>query len=460
MRRPYPDYRHSGVEWIGKVPEHWEDTFVKRCYDIQLGKMLQPNPSNPHDFETPYLKALNVRWHEVAVEEPRMMWAGDDDIERFGVREGDLLVCEGGEGGRAALLDRALDGFIIQNALHRVRAKPLYANGFLTYWLASLASSGWIEAINNKATIAHFTKAKFGALPLSIPPSEEQQAIVAFLDGETAKIDTLVAKKRLLLERLAEYRTALITRTVTKGLPPEAAREAGLNPNPPLKPSGVEWIGKIPAHWQARRLKDVGTLVGGAGFPEVLQGVEGEELPFFKVGDLSKATDGLWLVNSEHTISRETARTLRAQVILTGAIAYAKIGAALLLNRRRIVAQPSCIDNNMSAYIPNESRMVTQWALYTLSLIDFGLHVNPGAVPSLSEGDQACLHISVPPLVEQRAIVTFLDRQTARLDALSARVEDAIERLQEYRTALITAAVTGKIDVREHDAVEMGASRT
>ena len=281
------------------------------------------------------------------------------------------------------------------------------------------------------------TRIDFEAMPMPVPMLPEQRAIADYLDTETAHIDTLISKKRRLIELLAEYRTALITQTATRGL----------DPSPRLRPSGVDWLGDIPTHWEARRLKDVGKLVGGAGFPETLQGVEGEELPFFKVGDLSKAKDGLWLVNSEHTISRETATSLRAQVVPKDAIAYAKIGAALLLNRRRIVAQPSCIDNNMSAYIPDASRIATKWALYTLCLIDFGLHVNPGAVPSLSEGDQAFIPIAIPPIAEQRAIADYLDTETACIEALSSRVKAVIKLLEEYRKALITAAVTGDLAI-------------
>ena len=211
---------------------------------------------------------------------------------------------------------------------------------------------------------------------------------------------------------------------------------------PRYRDSGVEWLGEVPEHWEARRLKDVGRLIAGAAFPEALQGVGGEELPFFKVGDLNKSLDGRWLDGTEHTISRETATELRARVIPRESIVYAKIGAALLLNRRRLTTRPACIDNNMSAYVPDRARVTTQWALYTLSLIDFGEHVNPGAVPSLSEGDQAILPIPLPPLDEQRAIAAYLDRETERIDALVAKKRLLIERLEEYRSALITRTVT------------------
>ena len=211
---------------------------------------------------------------------------------------------------------------------------------------------------------------------------------------------------------------------------------------PRYRDSGVERLGEVPEHWDVRQLKEVGRLMAGSAFPEALQGVEGEELPFFKVGDLAKSTDGRWLPDSSHTISRERADAIRARVIPAESVVYAKIGAALLLNRRRVTTRPSCIDNNMSAYVPDRDQVTTHWALYTLSLLDFREHVNPGAVPSLSEGDQAILPIPLPPLDEQQAIAAYLDRETERIDVLVAKRRLLIERLEEYRTALITRTVT------------------
>ena len=123
------------------------------------------------------------------------------------------------------------------------------------------------------------------------------------------------------------------------------------------KPSGVEWLGDVPEHWEARRLKDVGTLRGGAGFPHEEQNVEGEELPFYKVGDLKASLDGRVMGNPEHTISKETATKLRAAIIPPDSIVYAKIGAALLLNRRRVTSANCCIDNNMTQSCPPRTRL-------------------------------------------------------------------------------------------------------
>ena len=206
--------------------------------------------------------------------------------------------------------------------------------------------------------------------------------------------------------------------------------------------SGTEWIGDIPSEWECRRLKDCGALLAGAGFPHEYQGLEDEELPFYKVGDLSQSLDGRHMASGKHTISRATAYTLRAKVIPPSAIVYAKIGAALFLNRRRITVKNCCIDNNMTAFIPNQQKLSTAWANYWLCTLDFGEFTNPGAVPSLSEGYQATLPITLPPLDEQQIIARFLDAKTAQIDALVAQKRQLIAKLKEKRSALIARTVT------------------
>jgi type I restriction enzyme S subunit len=213
-------------------------------------------------------------------------------------------------------------------------------------------------------------------------------------------------------------------------------------PYPRYKPSGIEWLGDVPEHWEVRRLKDCGELSAGSGFPPEFQGQEGEGLQFYKVSDLAAAADGRRMGLAPNTISKSTASHLRARVIPTGAVVYAKIGAALFLNRRRVTTQPCCIDNNMTAFVPNPKRVSTEWSLYWTSILDFAALANPGAVPSLSEGYQATLPAFVPPASEQRSIVTFLNAQATKLDRLLGEKRALIERLQEKRAALISRTVT------------------
>ena len=213
---PNVPLKPSGVEWLGDVPKHWESTTVKRHYNVQLGKMLQPSPNSPNDVKVPYLKAQHVHWNHIRVENPPTMWASQKEVEQFGIRQGDLLIVEGGAGAtNSGLLVKIPDGYIIQNALHRVRAKTQARNDFLLYLMMAVASGGWFEAINNKATIPHFTKEKLDSLPIPRPPLEEQTSIVRYLDKATADINTAIANTQRQIDLLREYRTRLIADVVT-----------------------------------------------------------------------------------------------------------------------------------------------------------------------------------------------------------------------------------------------------
>ena len=451
--RPYPRTKPSGVEWLGDVPEHWD---VMRA--ATLGRFSSSGIDKKWvDGETPvqmfnYLDVYRSETKALRYSE-ELMWttAEPEKIREHAVRTGDILITPSSETeddiGHAAHVVDPPANIVYSYHLVRFRISAKCDARFLAYSINAPSIRSYFESVCSGTTRMVLVRDDMRNARFALPPPAEQRSIAAFLDRETGRVDRLVAKKRELIERLKEKRTALISRTVTRGLPPAAARAAGLPANPPLKPSGIEWLGDIPKHWEARRLKDVGTLKGGAGFPHEEQGLEDEELPFYKVGDLKASLDGRVMTKPEHTISKETARKLRAAIIPPESIVYAKIGAALLLNRRRVTFADCCIDNNMTAYLPDKRRIRSEWAFYWLSILDFGEFMNPGAVPSFSEGYQAILPVLLPPLPEQAAIAAYLDEETAKLDALVTQVEEAVERLQEYRVALITAAVTGKIQV-------------
>ena len=259
--KPYPELKDSGVEWLGEVPAHWQVVMVKQNYTIQLGKMLQPRPNTLQDVEIPYLKAQHVQWFHVRTTDVPKMWAGQKDIAQFGVASGDLLVCEGGEGGRCGILRQDVEGYIIQNALHRVRSRKQSRNDYLQYVMSSVAATGWFDALNNKATIAHFTKEKFGALRVPVPPPPEQTAIVRFLDHADRRIRLYIRAKQKLIALLEEQKQAIIHQAVTG----QADVRTGQS-YPAYKPSGVEWLGEVPTHWEIKRLKYLTRFVNGIAF--------------------------------------------------------------------------------------------------------------------------------------------------------------------------------------------------
>ena len=442
--KSYPAYKPSGIEWLGDVPEHWEVKRLKysaACWVSNVDKV-------PIEDELPVrlCNYTDVYYHDHITPDMSLMetTATADEIRRFGLRVGDVVITKDSE----EWSDIAVPALVKESApdlvcgyhlaIIRPRANVLFGD-YLLRAFQSCAINQQFQVAASGVTRYGLPKASIGDAWIPLPQPAEQRAIADYLDRETGRIDRLMAKNRELIEKLKEKRVALISRTVTRGL----------NPNAKLKPTGVEWLGDVPEHWEVRRLKDHGSLLGGTGFPHEYQGLEDEEFPFYKVGDLAGAENGKIMRNCPNTISRETALELRAKLVPEGAIIYAKIGAALLLNRRRVTSKLCCIDNNMTAYVPDHRKLTTDWTLYWTAILDFGEYANPGAVPSISEGYQATIPLIIPPKDEQIAIIEFLDRETGQIDRLVEKVKAAVERLQEYRSALITAAVTGKIDVRE-----------
>lgn len=432
---PYPAYKENKIPWLGAIPEGWDVKALRYIGKPIIGLTYSPTDVVGENEGTLVLRASNIQKGKISLHDN--VYVSAEIPEKLRIKAGDILVCSRNGSrhliGKNALIEEDHDDWSFGAFTTVIRSEY----GPFLYWVMNSKMFEYQSGRFLTTTINQLTTGVLNTFEIPFPPLEEQTAIADFLDEKTTEIDDLIAKKEELLRLLAEQRTAMITNAVTKGL----------NPNAPMKPSGVVWFDQVPAHWQVRRLKDVGTLTGGAGFPHEFQNVQGEELFFYKVGDLAKSEDGIRLTSAPHTIDRETAAKLRATVIPPDAILYAKIGAALLLNRRRITTADCCIDNNMTAWIVDPSRVLPLWGCYWMSTVDFGEHTNPGAVPSLSEGYQSVLPIALPPLDEQQSIVDQLVIETKAIDQTTKKTQVAIERLREYRTALITNAVTGKIKV-------------
>lgn len=239
-------------EYLKEISQAWSTVSTKYVYNIQLGKMLQNEANGAEDIQISYFKAADVQWENVNIHDLPVMWASPRDLNKFSVINGDLLVCEGGEVGRAGMIYNLEEDCILQNALHRVRSTNKAEVKYLMYLLRHIASTSWMDVLCNKATIAHFTSEKFGNLRIPLPSVEEQNMIFKFLDKEVVKIDLLISKKQKLIELLQEKRQAIINEAVTKGL----------DPNVPMKDSGISWLGNMPAHWEIKKFKHLVLMVG------------------------------------------------------------------------------------------------------------------------------------------------------------------------------------------------------
>ena len=245
--KAYESCKPSGVDWLGEVPAHWDVQLLKRGYEVALGKMLQSEQKDDAEIYAPYLRSANVQQSLVDISDIQLMWFSPSETQSLSLMEGDLVVCEGGDVGRAAIWHGELEGCYFQNSVNRIRAIKGNNNRFLIYWLLTMKLASYIDILCNKATIAHLTKEKLQLLPVVLPLPDEQLAIADYLDTETARIDGLIEAKHELIKLLVEYRQSVISDAVLKGL----------NPDAPLKPSGLEWLGDVPAHWDVKRARFV-----------------------------------------------------------------------------------------------------------------------------------------------------------------------------------------------------------
>ncbi|HEY0926776.1 restriction endonuclease subunit S [Brevundimonas sp.] len=433
---PYPAYRAARSEWLDFIPAHWSEGTLRWLSKRYAGGTPDKTREDYWtDGTIPWLNSGSVNQGLIRVPSAFITEDAFANSSARWVPAGALVMALAGQGKTKGMVAQlGLPSTCNQSMAAIVPSAELEAR-FLFWWLNSnyqnlrnMAGGDNRDGLNLEL---------LGNVGCPIPPLEEQAAIAAFLDRETSKIDALVEAQRRLIELLKEKRQAVISHAVTKGLDPAA----------PMKDSGVEWLGQVPAHWEVKALKHVGEFNAGAGFPDAEQGLQFEELPFYKVNALALADPDDFLTTGENTVSRETAKRLGAYVFPADSIVFAKIGAALLLGRLRRLPAPACLDNNMmglTVHAGNDLEFVRS----AMSLVKFDLISNPGTVPSLNKGQIANAVIAVPPLIEQEAISIHLQQTAFRYRELSTQADAAISLLQERRAALISAAVTGKIDVR------------
>ena len=441
---PYPEYKDSDVAWLGAIPSHWDVAALRYRYEQTLGKMLDTKRITGEHL-VPYLRNVDVQWDRINVRDLPEMDIRPHEIDRFTVRPGDLLVCEGGESGRCAIWQGELDLCGYQKALHRLRPLDRVCDRprFLFYaLLAAVARGAFTDG--QGSTIDHLTGDMLRAHRFPFPLPSEQRTIAAFLDRETAKIDALLAKQERLIDLLQEKRAALISHAVAKGLDPEV----------PMKDSGVEWLGEIPAHWEAKKWRYCCRVAE-----------DGQVAP-----DWEEYRDRL-LIAPDH-VEPGTGRILHLEtayeqgaisgkhLVKPGEIIYSKIRPAL--NKVCVSTGNWLCSADMYPVSIKESQLETRFLLYFMlsqpfvrRMVDESMRV---AMPKVNRETLADIHIPIPEPTEQRAIANFLDRETARIDVLVDKANDAIERLKEYRTAVISAAVTGRVDVRDDRGPQTAAS--
>ena len=412
----YPKYKPSGGEWLGDVPQDWE---VKRLkYSASINDEALPE-TTPPNFEFNYVDISSVDSSEGITATEEMIFETAPSRARRIVKDGDTIVSTVRTYLRAiAPIRNPSEDLIVSTGFAVIRPRNVRSD-FLSY---ALRESSFVETVVARSVGVSYpavNSSEVATIPIPLPPSDEQRAIADFLDRETARLDTLVRKKRELIEKLREKRTALISRTVTRGL----------NPNVKLKPSGIEWLGDIPQHWDIMRLKWRARCRSG-------DGISPDEVTPEETADQSVP-----VIGGNGVMGYCERSNCDDPVIVIG-----RVGA--LCGNVHCIKPPAWVTDN-ALLMPIDNRVFRlEYLAAVLQSRDLNELADKTAQPLITGTRVRGETVPIPTVHEQHAIADYLDRETAKLDQMSEKVEAAIEKLREYRTALITAAVTGKIDVR------------
>ncbi len=442
----YPQWKQTGIDWLAQVPEHWN--LRKFRFMFRLGRGLGITKSNLIDEGVPCVSYGEIHskfGFEVVPEKHKLKCVSEDYLENnlsALLNHGDFVYADTSEdiegSGNFTHLNSSVPIFA---GYHTVTAKPTTNNHskFLAYLFDSELFRFQIRKFVSGVKVFSVTQDILKNCYIWLPPTDEQTQIAKFLDYKIAQIDRLIEKKKALIEKLGEQRIALITHAVTKGL----------NPNAPMKDSGIEWLGKVPEHWEVLSIKRLTPVKRGAS-PRPIQDQkyfdDYGEYSWVRIADVT-ANDH-YLVNTYQALS-ELGKSL--SVPLEPGRLFLSIAGSV---GKPMITNIKCCIHDGFVYFPyyDHSQEFLYYIFYSgqpyLGLGKLGTQLN------LNTDTVGDIKISLPPRQEQQEIVEYLHVETKKLDRMCYAINSAINKLNEYRTALITAAVTGKIDVRQFEVPE------
>ncbi|MBI1763754.1 MAG: restriction endonuclease subunit S [Acidobacteria bacterium] len=435
----YADYSEIEPDWLGVLPRHW--SFRRLRFAASEPLMYGANEAAVLDDRglPRYIRITDVK-DDGTLYDDTFRSLEEDVAAPYLLQDGDILLARSGatvgksfqylsSWGKAAYA-----GYLIRFRPDQCVIFPRFAN----YYFQTACYWACINSTLIQSTIENFSAEKYKELKLPLPGESEQQQIAAFLDWKTGQIDALIARKRELLEKLKEKRLAVITQAVTKGL----------NPATPLRDSGIPWLGQVPQHWEIVPLGFLMTMSGGMTPSMANSEYWDGDIPWVTPKDMKQPRISDSIDHITEAALRETAIPLIA------------VNAVLIVVRGMILAHsfPTAIteravtiNQDMKALRCGEQLNVEYlfWCLTGFAKVFSGLaQESAHGTRKMETETLKKFLIPVPPLLEQTAIVGHLIIQLQKLDRLMELAEVVINRLTEYRTALITAATTGKIDVR------------
>jgi type I restriction enzyme S subunit len=401
--RTYDSYKDSGIEWIGEIPRHWKEKQTKWFFQTRSVKCL---------IDEPLLSVTQDKSLVKRDDNDIRVWNPSSDISGYKlVDTGDFVISlRSFEGG----IENSDIRGLVSPAYSVFHLKSDYVS-YRNYFRVMFKSIPFISELNKYTSGIRQGKnisyEDFSSILFPLPPLSEQEQIVSYLDEKTSLIDEMIEKKKRKIELLKEYRTSLINTVVTKGL----------NPDVPMKDSGIEWIGEIPRHWISTPLKHLCSIENGKEFSSIQ--VESGGYPVYGTGgEFSRCSEFLY-----H-------------------------GPSVLLGRKGTIDKPILVyepfwTSDTIYYTVIKTMIKPEFMFYQVCQIPFSLFSYGSTIPSMTKSHYENMRFPLPPLSEQEQIVTYLDEKTSEIDKTIELEKKKIELLKEYRQSLISNVVTGKIKV-------------
>ncbi len=439
----YPKYKDSGVEWLGDVPVRWNVLRLKHACTV-----FPSNVDKHSRDDEPSVRLCNytdVYYNEQITSDMQFMeaTASEEQIDKFSLRAGDTIITKDSETADdiaiSAYVPEDLPGVVCGYHLSMVRPRPEVCGAFVKRLFDSAYAKARFAIAANGLTRVGLGQYALDNVELPFPPKEEQNAIATFLDLETGKIDALIAEQEKLLALLAEKRQATISRAVTKGL----------NPDAPMKDSGVAWLGEVPAHWEIRSIAKATTKITNGYVGPTRDILIADGIPYIQATHIK---GGRINFGQDYFVSEEWSNAHAKSILGDGDVLIVQTGAGT--GDVGLVSSGESGFNCHALIILSSDKSILHGP-YLAAILQSAYgraklaSIQTGAMhPHLNCGEVKFVEIPLPPVSEQIEIMDFLMSVTNRFDALTAEASQGIALLKERRSALIAAAVTGQIDVR------------
>lgn len=420
--QPYPEYIDSGVEWLGKIPSHWQIIRLKYLCDIATGDKdtVDARPDGKYPF---FVRSKNIeRINTYSYDGEAILTAGDGDIGK--------------------IFHYIRGKFDFHQRVYRFSSFKKIKGLYLYYYMSNFLAYEVLK-LSAKTTVDSLRLPFLQNFPVVLSNINTQTQIAQFLDYETAKIDLLIEKQQKLIELLKEKRQAVISHAVTKGL----------DPNVEMKDSGVEWLGEVPAHWEVLPIKYLFKIINGATPKSGNSTFWDGNIKWATPSDFSNKK-GDYLLHTKRTITSAGYESCGTTLIPSNSII---LSTRAPIGSLAISATPMCTNQGCKSLIEMRKNTIIKFYYYFLlsQTRQLNLFGRGTTFLELSTEDLASFCTINPTYKEQSQIAEYLDTQTSKIDLLIEKAEAQIALMQERRTALISAAVTGKIDLRHWQMPEV-----